>query len=98
VGRLSPERTVFAISTLGGYMGCLSLRPAPTRLTALAGAASQPHAVASMTVAASWSGSAVSERNLFPPVCAQVNVRAPAGGTWCRGVSGHGSGDVLSGW
>ena len=87
-----------AISTLDGYMGCLSLRPAPTRLPALAEAASQPHEVASMAVAASWSGSAVSEHNLCPPVCAQVNVRAPAGGTWCRGVSGHESGDVPSGW
>ena len=59
---LSPERTVVAIFTWDGYMGCLSLRPAPTRLTALAGAASQPHEVASMTVADSWSGSAVTER------------------------------------
>jgi hypothetical protein len=68
---LSPERTVVAISTLDGYMGCLSLRPAPTRLTALARAASQPHEVASMTVAASWSGSAVSERKSFSAgVCA----------------------------
>jgi hypothetical protein len=51
-----------------------------------------------MTVAASWSGSADQNANLFPPVCAQVNVRAPGRGTWCRGVSGHGSGDVPSGW
>jgi hypothetical protein len=68
---LSPQRTVVAIFTWDGSMGCLSLRPAPTRLTALAGAASQPHEVASMTVAASWSGSAVSERRSLPAgVCA----------------------------
>jgi hypothetical protein len=54
---LSPERTVVAISTLGGSMGRLSLCPAPSRLTALARAASQPHEGAPMTVAASWSGS-----------------------------------------
>ena len=68
---LSPQRTVVAISTLDGYMGFLSLRPAPASLRSPGQLASLPHEVASVAVAASWSGSAVSERkSLSAGVCA----------------------------